>query len=301
MALAGMACGAGADTVRIEDGNDELLVEYSAESVVISGGTITVKDGAYVDGALPGTGVGEGVACDVNTTTLDTDTNLCVGNAVPDPSVYCGENAEWNEASEQCEGVAALGPAPTLAISASDSNLSSGETATLTFSFSEDVSGFTLGDISATNGSVGSFSGSGDLYTAVFTPTPNIDGTAVISVPDNSYVDADNLEGSGDSISLTLSGAPADTGSCDVPDNVQISNEPALTSIGQPGSMMEFRIPQNDILSAKFTTDSSISDRGKVDLFGESGESSTLTRKIWVSECPGAIRYPVAPVKSGTT
>lgn len=287
MVLAGMAYGVSADTVRIEDGNEDLLVEYSADSVTIAGGTITVKNGAYVSGTVPGTGVGEGVGCDPLTTTHDTVNNLCVGNAVPDPSVYCGDNADWNPTTEQCEGVAALGPAPTLSISTSDSNLSSGETATLTFSFSEDVSGFTLSDISATNGSVGSFSGSGDTYTVVFTPTPNIDGTAIISVADNSYVDADNLDGSGDSISITLSGAPSDTGSCDVPDNVQVKNEPALQSIGQTGSMMEFRIPQNDILSAKFTTDSSMSDIGKIDLFGESGESSTLTRKIWVSECPG--------------
>ncbi|MBU2887585.1 hypothetical protein KO507_17605 [Gilvimarinus agarilyticus] len=292
MALAGMACAAVADTVYIQDGNENTLVEYSADAVSITGGVITLTNGQYQTGAVPGSGVGESVACDPVTTTLDSANNLCVGAATPDPSIYCGDDAVWNPSSEMCEGVAPLGPAPTLSISTNDSNLGTGETATLTFSFSEDVMDFTVGDISATNGSIGSFSGSGDTYTATFTPTPEIDATAVITVDDDSYVDTDNLDGEGDSLSITLSGEPAQVGNCTVPSNVNVSNESALASIGTVGSMQEFRIPQNNILSVPFTTDSSMSERGKTDLFGEAGESSTLTRKIWVSECPGG--EPVA-------
>lgn len=49
-----------------------------------------------------------------------------------------------------------------------------------TFTFSESVSDFVVGDISVTNGSAGSFAGSGTTYTATITPTAS--GTVTITV-----------------------------------------------------------------------------------------------------------------------
>ncbi|MFM8814532.1 MAG: Ig-like domain-containing protein, partial [Actinomycetes bacterium] len=67
--------------------------------------------------------------------------------------------------------------APTVTLSRSGSGtVISGQTVTITFTFSESVTGFDSSDIqrcpsSASNGTFGSVSGSGTTYTAVFTPT----------------------------------------------------------------------------------------------------------------------------------
>lgn len=51
---------------------------------------------------------------------------------------------------------------------------------TATFTFSESVSDFVLGDITVTNGTASSFSGSGTTYTATITPTA--EGTVTVSL-----------------------------------------------------------------------------------------------------------------------
>lgn len=69
--------------------------------------------------------------------------------------------------------------APTCAITST----ASGATAaafTCTFTFSESVSGFALGDITVGNGTAGTFAGSGAVYTAVITPTAL--GTVTVDV-----------------------------------------------------------------------------------------------------------------------
>jgi len=50
----------------------------------------------------------------------------------------------------------------------------------VTFTFSESVSDFVVGDITVTNGTAGSFSGSGTTYTAKITPTAA--GTVTVSL-----------------------------------------------------------------------------------------------------------------------
>jgi hypothetical protein len=71
--------------------------------------------------------------------------------------------------------------APTLAISSSASTLKTGETATITFSFSEVPSGFSAADITTSGGSLSGLAVSSDpkVYTATFTPTSGSSGTAV--------------------------------------------------------------------------------------------------------------------------
>jgi hypothetical protein len=77
---------------------------------------------------------------------------------------------------------------PSLAISSTASTLKSGETATITFTFSEDPgSSFawdgTSGDVTVSGGSLSSISGSGLTRTAIFSPNANTNsGTASISV-----------------------------------------------------------------------------------------------------------------------
>jgi hypothetical protein len=78
-------------------------------------------------------------------------------------------------------------------ISSSVAALKAGETALITFTFSEAPSGFAVGDISATGGTLSGFTATANplVYTAVFTPTPaSVGGTASISVASNVYSDA---------------------------------------------------------------------------------------------------------------
>jgi len=68
---------------------------------------------------------------------------------------------------------------PSVALSTTSSDPVSGAF-TVAIDFSEDVTGFVLGDISVGNGSAGTFAGTGDAYTVVITPTT--DGTVTVDV-----------------------------------------------------------------------------------------------------------------------
>ncbi|MDC5012690.1 Ig-like domain-containing protein, partial [Acinetobacter baumannii] len=76
---------------------------------------------------------------------------------------------------------------PTLAITTDDLALATGETANITFTFSEAVTGFDVSDIAVVGGTLGALTTTDNItWTAVFTP----DGTGTapsISVADNTY------------------------------------------------------------------------------------------------------------------
>ncbi len=64
---------------------------------------------------------------------------------------------------------------PTATLVMSDTELNAGETATLTVTFSEPVTGLSLGDLSVTNGTLSALATSDNVtYTALFTPTANL-------------------------------------------------------------------------------------------------------------------------------
>jgi VCBS repeat-containing protein len=105
--------------------------------------------------------------------------------------------------------------APTLAITSSTSTLKAGETAIITFTFSEDPgTTFTWngssGDVLVTGGTLGALSGTGTIRTATFTPAANTDsGVASITVAPGSYTDqAGNSGGAGATPSLTFDTKP---------------------------------------------------------------------------------------------
>ena len=110
-------------------------------------------------------------------------------------------------------GAAATAPAiaydtlpPTLSITSDKPSLKAGETATISFTFSEAPIGFLQSDIFVTGGTLSGFTATSDpkIYTATFTPTPNSSGTASISVPAGSYTDsAGNPGGAGATPSLS--------------------------------------------------------------------------------------------------
>lgn len=77
--------------------------------------------------------------------------------------------------------------APTLTITGVD-GVNNTNPATITFTFSEAVTGFTLDDISVTNANKGNFSGSGAVYTADITPSG--DGVITVAIAENTVTDA---------------------------------------------------------------------------------------------------------------
>ena len=78
---------------------------------------------------------------------------------------------------------------PTLTITADDDTLTLNQSTTLNFDFSEDVTGFTSGDISLSgNGSLTDFSGSGASYTVTYTAAGS-DETDTVSVAAGAFAD----------------------------------------------------------------------------------------------------------------
>ncbi|MFO0040295.1 MAG: Ig-like domain-containing protein, partial [Synechococcaceae cyanobacterium] len=90
---------------------------------------------------------------------------------------------------------------PTLSISSDKPFLNAGETATISFTFSEAPVGFSPVDISVSDGggTITNLSLSADpkIYTATFTPTANSAGSTIISVAAGSYTDAAGNPGAG--------------------------------------------------------------------------------------------------------
>ncbi|WP_296129339.1 retention module-containing protein [Pseudomonas sp. Ga0074129] len=92
---------------------------------------------------------------------------------------------------------------PSVVISTIDSNLSAGETTTLTFTFNEVVTGFTAGDIVPTGGTISNLvqsAGNPAVWTATFTSTGG--GSPSVSLPAGSYTDLVGNVGSAGSLSL---------------------------------------------------------------------------------------------------
>jgi len=87
---------------------------------------------------------------------------------------------------------------PTLAITTDDLALAAGETANISFTFSEAVTGFDVSDITLVGGTLGALTTTDNItWTAVFTP----DGTGTapsITVADNTYTDLAGNLGTGD-------------------------------------------------------------------------------------------------------
>ncbi|WP_293406682.1 Ig-like domain-containing protein [Phenylobacterium sp.] len=139
--------------------------------------------------------------------------------------------------------------APTVAITSSASTLKAGESATISFTFSEAVSDFTAGDIVVSGGTLSGLSGSGLVYSAAFTPTASVNaGTGSVTVLASSYTDlAGNGGGAGVSPSLSydtlvpatpstpdLDGA-SDDGTSDV-DDITTVKTPTFTGAAEAGS-----------------------------------------------------------------
>jgi len=133
---------------------------------------------------------------------------------------------------------------PTVSISSNTNTLGAGQTATISFTFSEAPIGFAAADITTTGGTLTGLAVSADptVYTATFTPTGGSNGTASISVAASSYTDAAGNNGSAGSTpalsyvtGIDLSAIAAGTGGFVI--NGQAADDRSGVSVASAGDV----------------------------------------------------------------
>ena len=175
-----------------EDPGSSFAWDGSSGDIAVSGGTLS---------AVSGSGT-------TRTATFTPNANTNSGSATVSVNTPSFQDAAGN--SNSAGGSTSITydtQAPTLTISSDKPSLKGGETATITFTFSEDPgSSFDNSDITISGGTLSAISGSGTTRTATFTPTENNNsGTASITVTSSSYTDAaGNAGGTATSPSITF-------------------------------------------------------------------------------------------------
>ncbi len=165
---------------------------FVASDISVSGGTL---------GALSGSGL-------TRSATFTPTANLASGAASITVAGGSYDDAAGNLGGAGTTPAISIDTlAPTLAITSNVSSLKSGESASVTFSFSEDPgASFTASDIVVSSGTLGALSGTGATRTATFTPDPNqAAGTASIAVANTSYTDLAGNLGSGNTLAVDFS------------------------------------------------------------------------------------------------
>ena len=185
---------------------------------------------------------------------------------------------------------------PTMTITAtnsSSSSVSDGSTTndnplTITFTSSESTTNFAVADVTVSGGSLTSFSGSGTIYTATFTPSS--DGATTIDVAGSTFTDASSNNNSAASqFNWTYDGtSPTITGNSLAADNSTISvtfSEAVYNTSSGSGSLetTDFTLSSSGgNASLSSSTPSSISASGNtytlgISLSGTANGSETLT------------------------
>ncbi|NBT84774.1 MAG: hypothetical protein EBT58_08015, partial [Betaproteobacteria bacterium] len=155
--------------------------------------------------------------------------------------------------------------APSVAISTDKTKLKAGEVATLTFTFTEAVTDFVLSDVTFSGGGLANFAGSGSIYSAVFTPSPNSTIEAVVAIASGRFSDAAgnlNVDGNDYNNKVTLS---VDT----VKPSVSITSDKTRLKANET-SIITFTLSES---STDFTLDDVLVSGGKLANFNGSGKT----------------------------
>jgi hypothetical protein len=162
--------------------------DITAENGIISALTVTADPKIYTATFTP-------------TSNVEDPTNLItVGTGYADPSGNTGTTG--NSANYTIDTLS-----PTVAITLSDTTLVAGETSTVTFTFSEAPTGFDIADITAENGIISALAVTADpkIYTATFTPTPNVEDPTNLITVGTGYADPSGNPGTtGNSANYTI-------------------------------------------------------------------------------------------------
>jgi len=198
LAVPGTAGSLGANKAIVIDTTVPTLAITLSDYALKAGDTATITfdfsqaptDFAEADVSAPN-GALSGFAVDGSNSSKYTATFTPTTNTIAATNVIT-VGTEWTDAagnapsgSTTSSNYAVDTQRPSVVITLSDSELKVGETATVTFDFSKEPTGFTVDDVTAPNGELSAFAvGSNtSIYTATFTPTTNtVDDTNVITV-----------------------------------------------------------------------------------------------------------------------
>ena len=205
------------DGVSLLDTNLPTLVISAADSNLAAGEstTITFQFSEAVSGfELGDVSVAGGSLSNFSQVDADTWTATFTQSGSDTPSISVANDQYTDLAGNNGSGddltLAADTTAPTLVISAADSNLAAGESTTITFQFSEAVAGFDASDVTVAGGSLSNFSQvDADTWTATFTQSGS--DTPSISVANDQYTDLAGNNGSGDDLTIDLNNIPTGT------------------------------------------------------------------------------------------
>ena len=116
------------------------------------------------------------------------------GNITVDVAAAVAVDANDNPNTPATQAVQAfdtLPPALTITDDKVDTTINSADgNITYTFTFSQDVTGFTAADITVANGTKGTFAGSGSVYTLVVTPDAGKEGNITVDVSTTDVIDS---------------------------------------------------------------------------------------------------------------
>ncbi|SEC83166.1 Ig-like domain-containing protein [Pseudomonas kilonensis] len=166
---------------------NEAVTGFTTADLTVANGTVTGLSSG--DGGITWTGTLTPSASTSDTSnliTLDntglTDAAGNAGSGTTDSNNYAIDTAR-----------------PTATIVVADTAIAAGETSVVTITFSEAVTGFTLADLSVTNGSLSGLSTSDNItYTATFTPSAGVsDATNLVTLNNTGVVDGAGNTGSG--------------------------------------------------------------------------------------------------------
>ncbi|MFM5140523.1 retention module-containing protein, partial [Aeromonas rivipollensis] len=123
------------------------------------------------------------------------------GDKTIDASVTSTDAAGNSTTATDTEGYEVDTQGPSVVVDIVDEQLTVGETSKVTFSFSENVTGFDGDSLTVVGGTVTGLTSAdgGKTWTGTFTPTPGYTGDASVTVKDGSYSDLNGNVGTGDS------------------------------------------------------------------------------------------------------
>ncbi len=168
----------GGETAMITFTLTEGSVNFRSEDVDVSGGSISQLEGAGMNYL--------GTFTPYPNSTLSASIRVTSGKL----SDMAGNvNADGDEANNTLT-LSVDTAAPKVVVSSERSTLKVGDTADITFSFSEEISDFSLADVSVKGGSLSNLRGTGSHRVATFTLDANVGDPVVLSIPSGVFKDS---------------------------------------------------------------------------------------------------------------
>ncbi|MFM4830972.1 retention module-containing protein, partial [Aeromonas rivipollensis] len=183
---------------------DDVINAAEAGQQIPVSGTVSgeFKAGDTVTLTVNNTEYSGKVAADGRFTILVAGSDLAAdGDKTIEASVTSTDAAGNSAIATDSEGYGVDTQAPNVLVNIVDSQIIAGETSDVTFTFSEQVTGFDLADLTVVGGTVSNLTSSdgGKTWSATFTPDANFTGTASVTVKPESYTDLAGNKGTGGS------------------------------------------------------------------------------------------------------